>query len=93
MTIYKSRPPSNCLGARIAWDVISAPPERRKIAELWYAPEMDDGTWCAQMDDGEYEEMDVLETNWYKWHPVELAEIRARKPIAEAGSPHTKGTT
>lgn len=75
---YTTRPPANCVGARIAWDLISCRDERT-IKLLWYAPEMDDGTWCAEMSDGEYEEEDVLVVSWYKWHPVELFEIRSRK--------------
>jgi len=62
---YKARPPANCAGGRIALDLISAD-EQRQIKLLWYAREMDDGTWCAGMDGGEFEEVDVLVVNWYK---------------------------
>lgn len=75
---YTARPPSNCVGARIAWDLISAR-DARTIILLWYAPEMDDGTWCAEMSDGEYEEVDVLVSNRYKWNPAQLAKVRSRK--------------
>lgn len=66
---YKTRPPSNCKAARIAWDEMTkeaaalTPP--RAIARLWYAPEM--YAWAAFLDGVDAQghelflEMDVLE--------------------------------
>lgn len=80
---YTQRPAAKNKGARIAWDVLSkravfkTPP--RTLATLWFAPEMDDGFWCAQLEgsdaDGQKEfiDMDVLEVSDRKNNPHKYA--------------------
>lgn len=60
--IWKQRPPASSLGGQVAWDMLSNVLPHQKIVELWYAPEMDDGAWCARYDNGECHDVDVLVT-------------------------------
>jgi inosine/xanthosine triphosphate pyrophosphatase family protein len=60
--IWKQRPSASSLGGQIAWDMLANCRPRQKIVELWYAPEMEDGAWCAKYDNGECLDIDVLVT-------------------------------
>jgi hypothetical protein len=63
---YRQRPPSNCRGARIAWDVLSeraadlTPP--RTVVLLWHDHAMRPYPWSARLDGAEdYLDLDELE--------------------------------
>jgi hypothetical protein len=84
---YTERPASKNQGARIAWDELSrraalmTPP--RTLDRLWFAPEMDDGFWCARLhkiadeEDEDYIDMDVLEVSDRKNNPHRYAKSNA----------------
>lgn len=64
-----NRPPSNRPGARCAFDYLTKVHAPLLIVRLWFAREMDDGVWCAQMSDGRFKEIDVLVINYYRNNP------------------------
>jgi len=57
------RPPSSSPSARVAWDLLTKFHTPWVIVNMWYAPEMDDGAWCAQFENGKYKDVDVLVVN------------------------------
>lgn len=58
--MYRSRPPSNCKGARIAWDVLSEEAAPRTIVKLWYSRSLSPCPWAAELSDGNYLDLDEL---------------------------------
>lgn len=60
--IWTKRPPASSPRGQVAWDLLGEMHAEWRIAELWFAPEMDDGAWCARFDNGEYDDVDVLVT-------------------------------
>lgn len=73
---WTSKPPSSSLSGQVAWDLLSASYAPWHIVKLWYAPEMDDGAWCAQFDNGECRDVDVLVTR------QKVSEIRKQRQMA-----------
>ena len=71
--IYTKRPPSNCKGARIAWDLIFKEEVPCQITSLWYARDMN--AWAAYLDSKETAEVDELVVSWFRNNPLKLKEI------------------
>lgn len=76
MTRYTARPSANRASARIAWDYLArkaAIPSPRTILVLWFAREME--AWCAELDDGEYIEVDQVVVADRKNNPKKYASL------------------
>lgn len=60
---WRARPPSSSPFARVAWDLLTEFHAPWTVVKIWYAPEMDDGAWCAEFENGKYRDVDVLVVN------------------------------
>lgn len=56
-TLYTSRPPANCRGARAAWDLLAKRDDGRNPKELCYTF-ADYWVWVMEFDDGEFDEVE-----------------------------------
>lgn len=80
---WRERPPSSSPSARVAWDLLTEHHPTWSLIKIWYAPEMDDGAWCGEFENGQYSDVDVLVVNHVR-NKLKVAALTKKLAALEA---------